>query len=129
MSTLAFLMRMTDGPGIPDRQLQLCIYLPIASIVISWCLIRRKKWLAIPALAIAAIIALIILRDVFDSMTRFAMFEDFGWSYVLAIVLSAVFPFVAVAIFYFQKRNRPNQSPEPTPTTVTPPARQEARQP
>ena len=124
MQTLAMLM--LDGPGVPYLQLEISVYLPTAVVASSWFLIRWKRRLVIPALIIALLSAFVVLGQVLDSMARWAMLNDFGWSYVFAIYLSAAFPFLAIAVFYFDQKTRPNKASEPTainpPPSATPPA-------
>jgi len=50
--------------------------------------------------------------------------------WIRAGIAGVAFAILAVGMALFRyRKTEPNQAPEPTPTTVTPPARQEARQP
>jgi len=110
---LAYLM--LDGPGLPQEQLRLCVFLPTFVTTLAWGLIKWKKWLAIPSLVFAVLGVFIVGADALHPSTRNSMIEDFGISYVFAILLSATFPFLAIAVFYFEAKKKPNQSLQPTP--------------
>jgi hypothetical protein len=120
MNALAYLM--LDGPGVPQDQLKLCVFFPTVAIALAWVLIKWRKWLVIPALVVALLSALVVTAQAFHPITRKEMIDTFGISYVVAIFLSAGFPFLVIAVFYFEERSRANQLPEPMPGSVTAPA-------
>lgn len=108
MTPLAFLM--LDGPGMPHDQLRVCVFIPAVAILVSWCLIKWKPGLVFIALIVAAIAAILVTVDWLHPATRYSMLEDFGTSYTVAIVLSAGFPFLAIASFYLNAKKKANQA-------------------
>lgn len=104
---LAYLMN--DGPGISQDQLRLCVFIPSVVIALSWVLIRLKKLLVVPALIVAVLGALIVCMEALHPLTRGSMVEEFGTSYVVAIFLSAAFPFLAIVVFYLEAKRMTNQ--------------------
>ena len=104
---LAYLM--LDGPGIPQDQLRLCVFVPTAITALAWGMIRWKKWLAAPALLIAVLGAFFVSADALHSSTRVSMIEDFGVSYVVAIALAAGSPLFAIGALYLEAKKRANQ--------------------
>lgn len=116
-------MQTMDGPGFPYLQLQHSIYFPTATILISWLLIRWKRWLVIPAVMIAVILGDNVLSGVTHPITRGAMVEEFGWSYVFAIIISAAVPFFVIALLFLNEKRRSNRGAEPVPVNSPPAAR------
>jgi hypothetical protein len=124
---LAYLI--LDGPGIPQDQLRVCVFVPTLVITVTWIMIKWKKWLVLPALVIALLGSFIVSMEMLHPITRRSMIEDFGTSYVAAIVLSAAIPFFAIAVFYLKNKKGPNQALETTATAVTDRAAHAPRQP
>jgi len=91
MKTL-ILAYATGGPPSPDLQIQLCVYAPALTIVLSWLLIRWKKKLVWGAVALAftdALVVLLSFEKYLDSIMW--LYPAKPWSLIAA-------PWIAVAM-------------------------------
>jgi hypothetical protein len=110
-TALAYLM--FDGPGDPQFHLEVCVFIPVLSLGISWALSRSKMpaWI----LLVPAVIAtLIVLGLISHGLTKAAMIREFGVEYVVAIIISAALPILAAFHFISLKKKEPIQSPQTT---------------
>jgi hypothetical protein len=108
MNVLAYLVN--DGPGFPWLQLQLCVYFPAGASLVGVLLLWRSRKLFIPALLVAVAAAAVVVADVSHPLTRDAMLEDFGASYVAAIVIAALIPFCLITWAFFFLRRKVGRS-------------------
>lgn len=80
-------------------------------VLVSWPLMRWKKWLAIIALPLALCSAAFVLEEVRSPDVGPAIITELGYSYVAIAYASALAPFILiVALLLRKKRSEPDAS-------------------
>lgn len=83
----------------------------IVCIVMSWPLVRWKKWLAVVAFPLAFVSAAIVLEEVRSPDVGPAIVQELGYSYVAIAYASALAPFFFTgALLLRKKRGEPDAS-------------------
>ncbi|HRE84158.1 MAG TPA: hypothetical protein PLN52_24145 [Opitutaceae bacterium] len=117
MKTL-ILAYATGGPPSPDHQIQLCVYAPALTIIISWLLMRWKRRLVWGAVALAIVDALVVIlpfEEYLDSITW--VYRGKPWSLAIAPWIATAMPFLVIWKLYITGKKEPNQSSQPTSLT------------
>jgi hypothetical protein len=108
MKTL-ILAYATGGPPSPDLQIQLCVYAPALTIVLSWLLIRWKRKLVWGAVVLAIADALVVLlsfEEYLDSIMW--LYPVKPWSLIAAPWIATAMPCLVIWKIW----KEPNQRPE-----------------
>ena len=113
---LPFAYLIFDGPGDPAVQLQKCVFVSFAAVSTIWMLRRKKQFVVLGSFG-ALLSAVVIAAEVLHPLTRLSMVEDFGMSYVIAIFVSAAFPFVTIAAIHLSQKGEANQPVQTRPTS------------
>jgi hypothetical protein len=107
-------IRFDDTP-LEWRQLPPSVYYPAIAIVISWVLIRRNPKWVFTALAFTLVLDFFVVVDLFPTSGLLEILRRiYDNPFDRAVWFSALFPYVMIALFYFEAKKKPNQPPEPT---------------
>jgi hypothetical protein len=80
-------------------------------VLVSWPLMRWKKWLVIVALPLALFSAASVLEEVRSPDVGLAIIAELGYSYVVIAYASALAPFILiVALLLRKKKGEPDAS-------------------
>jgi len=83
-------------------------------VLISWQLMKWKKWLAVVAVPLAILSAALVLEEVRNPDVGPAIVRELGYSYVVVAYVSAGAPFIAIMALLSRRKKEPNQSLQPT---------------
>jgi hypothetical protein len=80
--------------------------------LLAWLLTRKRKWLVIIPLPLAAVFAVGVTHEPRDPFVGPAIIRELGYSYVTLCYLFAIAPFAMIAVLIIRSKKEPNQSPQ-----------------
>jgi hypothetical protein len=91
----------TGGGPSPDRQIQLCVYAPALTIILSWLLVRWKRPLVWAAVALAFIDSLVVIRSFADYVGSIMwLYPVKPWSLIVVPWIATAMPFLVIWKLY-----------------------------
>ena len=105
-----FLAYITGGPPSPDWQIQLCVYVPVVTVIVSWLLMRWKRRLVWGAVALAfsgALFVLLSFQEYLDSILW--LYPAKPWSLIVAPWIATAVPFLVIWRLYLTGSEGPNK--------------------